>query len=61
MDFTSSWSNDYGFSNGDIDYGEPGDLLTVEVKGDCTFDCADEGIHLRAAASPPSPATESSS
>ena len=44
--FTSSWSNDYGVGNGDVDYGAPGDLLTVEVNGTCTFDCASSGLHL---------------
>ena len=46
VNFTSSRSGDYGISNGNNGWDIAGSALTVEVVSDCTFDCADQGLHL---------------
>ena len=46
VDFSSSWNGDYGISNGNNGWDIAGSALTIDVVSNCTFDCADEGLHL---------------
>ena len=44
--FSSSWSGDCAISNGNYGMNVAGDALRIDVVSDCTFDCADQGLHL---------------